>query len=162
MKKHTVRDVHYHNQPTVENLIIKVIYDSKDQNKLVVHLNYDLEAYLSEDDEDDWQDFDDFCSDDDDDDDIPSFRLHLLQIRGIQTVFFEEYSISIIKGEVFEWKKLLVQIKTNLELDLNDGNPSEYVEVYSGERRTLVQRLKDFVMPRIQGSVVGSSTRVLG
>lgn len=157
MKKLTARDVHYHNELTIPNMIMKVVYDDKDQNKLIIHLNRDLEAYLSVDDGG-WKDFDDFCSDDDFIE-PPAFRSHLLKVRGVVIVSFDKYSISILKGEVFEWKRLLVQIRASLELDLNDGDPAEYTEVYSG-RRTPVQWLKDLIAPRIKIPLVARPVKV--
>lgn len=109
---------------------LHIVRDVRDHNKLTVHLDVDLEKYCPE--ENKWKDSDLFDDDFEEHSfsDTPPFRLHLLQIKGVQIVSFDKYSIDIIKGEVFSWNILVEQIRASLELDLNDGNLARYSGAY--------------------------------
>lgn len=121
---------------------LHIIRDAKDHNKLTVHPDVDLDKYRVKD--EDWRDSDQF----DDFDDMPesaspAFRNHLLQIKGVQRVAFDKYSIDIIKGEVFTWKVLVEQIKACLELDLNDGDRAKYSGLYSCQNKQMKKAKKE-------------------
>lgn len=120
---------------------LHIVHNAKDHNILTVHLDVNLYNYKAKR-EKEWKDSD--CFDDFDDFETepspysPAFRNHLLQIKGVQRVAFDKYSIDITKGEVFRWKVLVEQIRASLELDLNDGNLATYTGAYRTVRHPLV------------------------
>jgi len=114
---------------------LHIVRDAKDHNLLTVHLDVDLEKHRAKPDKDVWSDDERFSDFDDYPADVATiFRKHLLQIKGVQGVRFDKYSIDIVKGRVFEWKVLIRQIRASLELDLNHGNSARCTGAYCGSK----------------------------
>lgn len=126
---------------------LHIVHDVKDHNKLTVHLDVNLDKFRVK--PEVWRDSNQF-NDFDGFDDLPSsaspvFRNRLLQIKGIQGVAFDKYSIDIIKGEVFIWRVLVEQIKAMLELELNEGELAKYSGAFSRQKAPLKKMAKKSV-----------------
>jgi len=110
------------------------VIDEKNQNKLTINLDVDLDKFRVKDTI--WRESDYFEDYDGDDEIPPVFVQFLEKILGVERVGYDKYSISIFKGEMFDWKKLAIPILARLELELIEGNDFSH----SGDLSSMIEK----------------------
>jgi hypothetical protein len=104
-----------------------VEYDAKNFNKATVHVDVDLSVFAPKPTLVKWspeRDADCFY---DDCRDSPFFIKRLSMVSGVVEVFYNRYSVIVIKGEIFPWRKLIPAIVRELETSVNRGGRAKPV-----------------------------------
>ena len=72
----------------------------------------------------------------------PLFLNRLMLMEGVQEVYFEKYSIDIIKGRMFSWRRLIPKIIEDLRFTLNGGAPAEKKDIHRNKpvKKVLVRQ----------------------